>query len=92
MPLFTLDTLQFSKRLTKAGLKKEIAEELSAAFKENQTESLENLATKQDLREVKLEINGLRQEINNLEHKLTVKIFVMLLIAVGVMNYLSKII
>lgn len=95
MPLYTLDTLQFSKRLIKAGLKKEIAEELSEAIKDNNSQSIKGLATKADIREIKQEIKNLegslRKEIDSLEYKITSKIFVMLLVAIGVMNYLNKI-
>lgn len=49
MNLFTIDTLQFSNRMQKAGLQKQTADELAEAIKETQSQSLENVATKQDL-------------------------------------------
>lgn len=59
MPLI-IDTLQFSKRMQKAGLQQKVADEFAEIFRETQTHSLENLATKQDL--------------NNLEQRLDVRI------------------
>lgn len=88
MPLYTVDTLQLSKRLEKAGLKKEVAEELSEAIKDTQTQSLENFATKQDL---KHEVEKLGQKIENLEHRLTSRISIMLTVAVGLITWLDKV-
>ena len=50
MRLFTIDTLQFSNRMQKAGLQKETVDELAEAIRETQSQSLENVATKQDLK------------------------------------------
>jgi hypothetical protein len=49
MSVFTIDTLQFSKRMQKAGLQPQIADELAEALKENQTQSSEGLATKSNI-------------------------------------------
>ncbi len=49
MNIFTIDTLQFSKRMQKAGLQPQIADELTEALKETLTQSSEGLATKEDL-------------------------------------------
>jgi hypothetical protein len=50
MNLFAIDTLQFSNRMQKAGLEKKVADELAEAIKETQSQSLENVTTKQDLK------------------------------------------
>lgn len=63
MNIFTIDTLQFSKRMQKAGLQPQIADELAEALKENQTQSVEGLATKVDIALLKQDINSLRQEM-----------------------------
>ncbi len=47
--IFSIDTLQFSKRLQKAGLQEAVANELAETLKDAQSQSLEGLATKQDL-------------------------------------------
>ncbi|OFW80009.1 MAG: hypothetical protein A2887_06830 [Alphaproteobacteria bacterium RIFCSPLOWO2_01_FULL_40_26] len=80
MPLLNIDTLAFSKRMQKAGLKPEISDELAEAIKETQSHSIENFATKQDLdrklgetdhkiekSETKLErrIDSVHQELNH---------------------------
>ena len=52
----TIDTLKFSDRMQKAGLSKKAADELAEAMKEMQTNSIENLVTKQDL-QTALELN-----------------------------------
>ncbi len=85
MTFFTLDTLQFSKRLQKAGLAKEISEELAEAIKDTQTQTVEGLATKQDLK-------ILEQKIDVLEHKLVTKMFLMLSAAVALITWLDKVI
>lgn len=56
MKPFTIDTLQFSKRMQKAGLQKEVADELAEAIKEVQSESINDLATKQDLKSLENDI------------------------------------
>lgn len=57
MPLITtVDTLQFSERLQKAGLERKIANELAEAINEVQGQSIENLATKQDLEILKKDL------------------------------------
>ncbi len=95
MPLYFVDTLKLSKRLEKAGLQQKVAEELSEAIKDTHTQSLEGLATKQDLKnlEIKLEkkIDILEQKIDTLEYKMTSKIFAMLVVAIGVITWLDKI-
>jgi hypothetical protein len=93
MPLYTVNTLQLSKRLEKAGLKKEVAEELSEAIKDTQTQSLENLVTKQDL---KYELVNLEEKLSNkieiLENRIIIKMFGISLLTVGLITWLDKII
>ena len=48
-PMFTIDTLLFSKKLEKAGMKKEAAETLAEELREMQLKSSESAATKGDL-------------------------------------------
>lgn len=54
--IFSIDTLQFSKRLQKAGLQEQVADELAEVLKETHAQSLEGLATKQDLELLKRDI------------------------------------
>ena len=94
--LFAIDTLQFSKRLQKAGLGIKVAEELAEAIKDSQTQSIEGLATKRDLREVRHDLKSLEKKIDQkfetLEYKLTVKMFVAILAATSIITWLDKII
>ena len=46
MSVITIDTLQFSRRLQKAGLQKEVVDELAEALKDVQLESASTLVTK----------------------------------------------
>ncbi len=117
MRLFSIDTLQFSKRLQKAGLEKRISEELAEAIKESQNQSIEGLATKADLELVRKDIKILEQKFDGkfenieqkfenfeqkfenfeqkfqtLENRLTIKMFVMLTAAVGIITWLDKVI
>lgn len=60
--MFVIDTLEFSRKMERSGMSKKTAETLAEEIKEAQEKSLDNLATKNDL---KLEIALLRQEIKN---------------------------
>ncbi|MBU6140877.1 MAG: hypothetical protein KGP29_04930 [Proteobacteria bacterium] len=92
MPFFTVDTLQFSNRLQKAGLDRKISEEIAEAIKETQMQSTEGLATKLDIISVKKDLEILDHKIESLEYKLTVKMFVMLIAAVSLVTWLDKVI
>ncbi len=103
MTFFTVDTLQFSKRLQKAGLEKKISEELAEAIKDTQTQSIEGLATKHDVALLKKDIQALDQKFGSrfelidqkfesLENRLTIKIFFMLTAAVGIITWLDKVV
>jgi hypothetical protein len=80
MNLFAIDTLQFSKRMQKAGLKKETADELAEAIKETQSQSFENVATKQDL--LGLE-NSLKKDMQILEHNILLKVGKIIYVSTG---------
>ncbi len=96
MPFYIIDTLQFSKRLQKAGLQQEVSDELAEAIKESQTQSLDGLATKQDLHNLEqnldVRINKLEAKVDSLEHKLTLKLFFMLSAAVAAITWLDKVV
>ncbi len=87
MNLFTIDTLQFSNRMQKAGLQKETADELAEAIKETQSQSLENVATKQDIQLLKQDLlgleNSLKKDMQILEHNILFKIGKMIYISTG---------
>lgn len=67
--MFIIDTLEFSKKLEKSGMIKEVAETLAEEIKSSQLKSDEVLATKRDIQsfrsEIKSEIVLVRQEIKN---------------------------
>ena len=71
---FTIDTLQFAKRMQKAGLDQKIAEELAEAIKDTQSQAVDGLATKQDVRNIEQasgqDVKLLSQNIKNLEKEL----------------------
>lgn len=96
MPFFTVDTLQFSNRLQKAGLERKIADEVAEAIKDTQTQTTEGLATKHDILLLKNELDAFRQvteqKFESLEHKLTIKMFMMLIAAVSLVTWLDRII
>jgi DNA polymerase/3'-5' exonuclease PolX len=52
---YNIDTLQFSKRMQKAGLKTEVADELAEALREAQSQSTEGFATKADIELIRKE-------------------------------------
>jgi hypothetical protein len=58
--MFTIDTLLFSKKLEKAGMKKETAEVLAEEIKEIQSRSSGAMATKGDLAHLE---SSMRHEI-----------------------------
>ena len=74
MPFFTIDTLQFSKRMQKAGLQKEIAEELAEAIQETHSQSVDGLATKDDINLLKKDIQLVEQKIESSAQKLIIKL------------------
>ena len=79
----TIDTLQFSKRMQKAGLGKEVSDELAEALKEASSQSMEVIATKQD-------IELLRKDMQNLEQRIINKLGSMIVIAVGILIAVIK--
>jgi hypothetical protein len=84
MPFITtIDTLQFSKRMQKAGLGKEVSDELAEALKDASIQSTEVVATKQD-------IELLRKDMQNLEQKIINKLGSMIVIAVGILIAVIK--
>ncbi len=52
------DTHAFIKRLKDSGFEEKQAEALTDAFKDAQNTSIEDLATKQDLKELELKVDG----------------------------------
>ena len=58
MSVTTFDTLKFAKSLKAAGFDEAKAEAISEAFKEAQQTSLQDLATKADLKELELKMNA----------------------------------
>jgi hypothetical protein len=66
--------------MQKAGLKKETADELAEAIKETQFQSLENVATKQDLLGFE---NSLKKDMEILENTILVKVGKMIYVSTG---------
>ena len=76
--VFTVDTLELSKRLVKAGMKQETAEVLAEELKEIGEQSADELTTKKDLQLAKQDI--------------IIKIGAMIAIAVAIIAWLDTII
>jgi hypothetical protein len=92
MSFFAIDTLQFSKRLQKAGLEQRIAEELAEAIKDTQNQAIEGLATKNDILLVRKDLEVVEQKIEASKHEILTKMFLMLTAAVGVIAWLDRVI
>jgi hypothetical protein len=92
MSFFTIDTLQFSKRLQRAGLEQRIAEELAEAIKDTQNQAIEGLATKNDILLVRKDLEVVEQKIEASKHEILTKMFLMLTAAVGVIAWLDRVI
>lgn len=90
----TVDTLQFSKRMQKAGFEQKAADELAEAIKEIQTTSSNEVATKHDLlivkNELKAEINLVRAEIKNAMLTTIISIGGIVVTAIGFVSWLFK--
>ena len=69
--IYNIDTLQFSKRMQKVGLKPEVADELAEALQEVNLQSIENLTTKADL---SIATTELRSEIKTVKPDLKAEI------------------
>ncbi len=84
---FTIDTLQFSKRLQKAGMNQEISEELAEAIKESASQSLDGLATKKDLQglEFKLEL-----KMEMMKKDIIIKLGSLMVIGISILAALIK--
>jgi hypothetical protein len=90
----TIDTLQFSKRMQKAGLGKEVSDELAEALKEASSQSMEVIATKQDIKLLKKDIellrNDMQKDMQNLEQRIINKLGSIIVIAVGILIAVIK--
>ena len=86
------DTLQFAKRAEKAGFTQQQAE--FQAEEIAQIISTE-LVTKRDLSDtrddIKKEIRSLKQEMDSMANKLTIKFGAMLVVAIGILSVIIKI-
>ena len=94
MSLHIIDTLQFARRMQKAGLDQKVAEELAEAIKETQTQSVEGLATKQDLKDLELatkhDLKMIERDIKNLEQKIILKLGSLIAVSVAILAALIK--
>ena len=90
MTMRLYDPIQAIKRLHKAGVQKEMAEAFVEEIRASQESSLEDLATKQDIKDVKNEIELIRKDIQNLEQKMINRIGTMMIVAVGVIIAVIK--
>lgn len=70
---FTIDTLQFSKRLQKAGMSKEVSEELAEAIKDSATQSVDGLAKTQDILDIRKDILIVKKDISDVKNELELK-------------------
>ena len=61
--MFTIDTLEFSRDLEKAGMPRKVAETLAEKIKEVQIEASSETATKSDIVSLKTEIKQVKAEL-----------------------------
>jgi hypothetical protein len=92
MATVTFDTHKFVQRLRDAGIPEAQAEAISEAFHEAQGEA--EFATKQDIAELRHEIELLRRDIDArlalLEQRLTIKLGTLIAVAIGLVATLVK--
>lgn len=91
MTATTFDTLMYAKKLREAGFNEKQAEIQAEALKEI---IQDNLATKKDIHELKKDIQELRvgfeHKLKELEYKLTIKMGMMLVVAVSLLTAIIK--
>lgn len=92
MTFFSVDTLQFSKRLQKVGLDQKIADEFAEAIKDTQSQAIEGLATKNDVVMVRKDLEVLEQKMESMKHEIITKMFLMMTAAVAIIAWLDKVI
>jgi hypothetical protein len=91
MSIATFDTLKFAKSLKAAGFDEAKAEAISEAFKEAQQASLQDLATKSDLKELE---RATKSDLKELELKINAQLmllkWMMGFILAGVVSLILK--
>ncbi len=92
MTFFSVDTLQFSKRLQKVGLDQKIADEFAEAIKDTQSHAIEGLATQNDVLMVRKDLEVLEQKMESMKHEIITKMFLMMTAAVAIIAWLDKVI
>ena len=98
MSLHIIDTLQFARRMQKAGLDQKVAEELAEAIKETQTQSVEGLATKYDLKmleqatkqDIKMLEQTTKQNLEILKKDIIIKLGSLIAVSVAILAALIK--
>lgn len=90
MPTLTFDTHAFIKRLTDSGISEPQAEAFSLDFKDAHKSNLKELATKNDIHELKEEIKELRHEMKELELRIVIKLRSLMALSVGLIVTLVK--
>ncbi|MBF0285088.1 MAG: DUF1640 domain-containing protein [Magnetococcales bacterium] len=87
----TFDTLKFANRLKAAGASDKLAEAIAEAQAEVQEKSLEELATKRDIRELRLEIDAkLDKELSPIRTDLAVAKWMLGILLAGVLSIVLK--
>ena len=97
----TIDTLNFSEELIAAGLDEKVSKTLASKLKEALDSQKDNAATKQDIAHLeeknenaatKHDIELVKQDIINLEYRLTLKFGLIVTAAIAIVTWLDKII
>ena len=88
MSTITFDTHKFIRRLRDAGFEEPQAEALSEAFKDAQGEA--DLATQQDIKDVRRDIDDLRKEMIMMEQRLIIKLGALMALSIGIVAALVK--
>lgn len=82
-PTIAFDTHQLIKSLLAVGFDEKQAEAITEAFRKSRESSMDELATKQD-------VADLRRDLKELELRMTIKLGAMLAVAVAVVAALVK--
>lgn len=90
----TFDTLQLAKKLEAAGFTEAQAEGLASSLSHIQAAQIENLATKQDLKELtsatRADIALLKRDLKELEARVVLRLGGLIVVGIGVLALLIK--
>lgn len=91
MTTLRYNPLTYSEKLKKSGLDPEISKVIAQEQTEIVSSLLNNdMATKEDIKEILKVLSVIRNDINVIEYKMTIKFGMMMLAGVGLLTFLLK--